>query len=156
MIAVLLLSSAHAEEKADLGAQQRLKPDTIIRVDILDPATETMHWDASYVDPITLLSVPLDVDVLDPVGTFLGTSPSPSDITVANGVGAYQLLPDDVDPNVDGTDEPLEEWLITVEDGLGVPIDRTYQAGEKRAASRPPLNCNPPPLCHATQSQNLS
>jgi hypothetical protein len=62
------------------------------------------------------------VDVLDPVGTFVGTFPSDSEIAVGGGIGAYQLLPDDVDANADGVDEPLEEWKVTVDDGGG-PID---------------------------------
>jgi len=119
---LLLPLAAQGEEKADLGDEQRLKSETLIRADIVDPATETIWWEATVVNPVDGTIVPLDVELSDPSGAFLGVFPSGTAIVPTAGAGAYELAPADVDLDGDLDTELLDEWEITVQSG-GVPID---------------------------------
>lgn len=106
MLLVFLASLARAEGSEQLGGQ-RLEPDTVVRVDILEPSNETIRWTANDVD-----GVPYGALVEDPTGVSLGRIESGESIT-PTVAGAYTLMAD--------TTAPVHTWDITVD---GAPDDK--------------------------------
>ncbi len=122
LVAALFAPVARAEEKADLGPNQSLNPETVVFVDVLDPANELVHYVGRTRNPTTSAVVDLDVTFRTPVGASLGTFPTGSDLVPSAGPGTYELNFEIVDLNADGDTEPLVDWEITVTDLGGTPI----------------------------------
>ncbi|HHO51342.1 MAG TPA: hypothetical protein ENK18_10820 [Deltaproteobacteria bacterium] len=118
----LLVGGVLAAERDDLGPNQALEPRTSVRIDIVDPSTETIEWFGVASDPGTLADVPIEVIVYDPGGAELGTFASGSVIAVSS-VGLHTLEIQGLDLDLDLIDEPLYDWAIRVLDGTGAPID---------------------------------
>ena len=122
MIALLwLVPPSDGAERDDLGQNHRLEPRTVLRIDILDPATETIQWIGEAIDPATLLPVAVDATLIDPGGAVVGTFASGSIITPGT-VGEHTLEIQGVDLDTDGIDEPLETWVAHVLES-GVVVD---------------------------------
>jgi hypothetical protein len=120
----LASATARAEEKADLGPDQALRPDTEVFAEILDPATERIRYLGQIVDPDDGSVRDLEVTLRSPTGASLGVYASGSDLVPTAGPGAYQVDFAEIDLSTppDGEAEGLEEWSITVVDGSGQPI----------------------------------
>ncbi len=100
MLTLLLLPvAAHAEGVDTLGSEQRLDPETVLSVDILD-TSETFTWTATDRE-----GTPYGATVTDPTGVSLGRVDSGTTI-VPTMTGAYSLAPD--------ATTPIYYWDVTV------------------------------------------
>jgi hypothetical protein len=113
---------AQAEEKADLGPNQTLRPDTVVFADIRDPATERIRYVGQILNPLTSALVDVSVTLRSPISAALGVFPSGTDLVPTAGIGAYEIDFSEVDLDGDLLAEGLAEWEITVVDGSGNPI----------------------------------
>lgn len=116
------IGAAWAADQSDMGANQLLEARTEIRIDILDPATETIEWVGQVVHPITLLDVDLDATVTDPAGAVLGVLSS-GDTLAVTSAGTHRLAISGVDLDSSGDDELLTSWSVRVLDGASQPVD---------------------------------
>ena len=115
-----------AEGTDDTGFGQRLRPSTLLSVDIID-AGEAIQW-FGEIQPSTGDLFPISVEVTGPSGAVLGTWESPATIPTTDGTGTYHLDPigvdaygppadgggaDDSGPP-DGSIDPIDAWDVNV------------------------------------------
>ena len=128
MVATLwsvLFPVAYAEGTPELTATQGLRGDTVIRVDILDAATESFTWQGSVTNALNV-TTDVDIEVFDPTNTIsLGIFSSGETVDPTNyGEGAYyiEIQNDWGDTDGDNYEDPVDDWDITVQGaapGLG-------------------------------------
>jgi uncharacterized protein (TIGR03382 family) len=106
---------------------QRLRPQTILRVDILTPG-ETIAW-TGLMRTWDGIETEVAVEVSDPLDNPIGTFPSGAVIPADAGTGTYYLRPigldlwgDPINPDdpiesgpPDGANDPLAEWAVVVD-----------------------------------------
>ncbi|MCK6573175.1 thrombospondin type 3 repeat-containing protein [Myxococcota bacterium] len=103
-------ASARAEGTAQLGVNGRVQPDTRLRVDIVDPATERIAWRG--LGTLTVVAP----DGVTPVAV-LSTGQRTGSLA-ATGIGAYQLtLSDAQGPNLSPAD-----WDVSVVTAAGAAV----------------------------------
>ena len=99
-VLLLLASFAHAEGLIDVGDDQRLSPETVLYVDVLDSASESFVWTATDRD-----GEPYGAFLEDPTGVAVGRVESGETITPTMN-GAWVLYPDST--------TPINTWDVTV------------------------------------------
>lgn len=116
-VSALMLSwviPVHAEGLDDLGPGQFLRPDTVIRVDILDFATESFTWTGEFTTGLGVVTT-VAIDVYDPAGAYYGTFGSGAEVLPnSNGAWEIRVIENWGDTNGDGYTDPLEDWDVTV------------------------------------------
>jgi len=115
-LSTLVSPPAHAEGTNELTDVQGMRATTVIRVDILDSATETFTWQGSSTN-LNNVTTFADIEVFDPSNTIsLGIFSSGDTITPTQGDGAYYVYIIDTWGNTDGDqyDDPVNDWDITV------------------------------------------
>ena len=109
---------AHAEGTSDLGPIQGLRGNTTIQVDILNFATESISWEGSFVEGTAAGNGglhPVDVDVYDPAGAYLGRFASGSVVVpMTDGTYEFRIVEDWGDTNADSYTDPISHWEIVV------------------------------------------
>jgi hypothetical protein len=126
LVALLLgPQGAEAAERDDLGPLQRLRPRTILRVEIVDDTTETISWFGETTDAYGNTVNNL-VEVSDPLDQYIGVFASGDTIVPTAGPGAYYLRPIGLDladaagtGPPDGLDDAMSDWKIEV---VGAPV----------------------------------
>ncbi len=124
-LAALVLgpTMGHAAERDDLGALQRLRPRTILRVEIVDDTTETISWFGETTDPGGGTVGNL-VEVSDPLDQYIGVFSASDTIVPTAGPGAYYLRPIGIDLDgpggiPDGLEDAMSDWRVEV---VGAPV----------------------------------
>ncbi len=113
----LLPEAARAEGTAELGVDQALQPETVLKVDLL-AANEAIGWSGEVSDPGGGAPVPIDVEVFDATNTSQGLVASGSS-TGPLPAGTYRLAVRSPDLDLDGAPDRVPSWDVSVPGATG-------------------------------------